>query len=634
MCGITGILGHQSAGEDLAVTINEMMQAMIHRGPDGTGFWYDEQVALGHVRLAIIDLESGDQPMPSADGRYQIAYNGEIYNFRELRRELTGLGHHFTTTSDTEVLLAAWQQWGIASLPRLNGMFAFAIWDRQEKKGFLARDPMGIKPLFYSHRDNELLFGSEAKAIIAGLSVPPPLDLQSLHLLMNFRYLPGDRTMWEGLRQLPPGSVLVWQDGRVNISNWGLDADSAEVLSGLHGVEDHLASLVEQGVQRQLVSDVPLGGYLSAGIDSGTLTAIAVSGSNSKDYPTFTIKTGDSPQEAAGAARTADILGVANTQEEIRADLDTWLPWLMWHLEVPKVNALQSSLVARLASRHVKVALSGLGGDEIFFGYNIHRYMDRLFTLKNSLPGRILAKPVGRLVQLCFCKSGLKYEEFARAGQALSASDMARAYGILRNIWDSPEGRKRIYGPRMLAADLPSAFDVLAEGWPSQKSDPVEAVATYELGEKMVNDFLWNEDRVSMASGLEVRVPFLDLELVKRARSLPRTILMPAGKLKGLLRKIVCRWLPAEVVKRPKSGFQVPAHEFYLEHLRPLVVKYLTPERMAKSGLFNPDFVQEVVAAKPHPRLRWHYFILYLMVGTEIWLDLFEKTRPEKPETP
>ena len=634
MCGLTGIFGIRARREDALLTLQSMMDAISHRGPDGRGSLADNLAALGHVRLAILDIEGGSQPMQSPDGKLWLAYNGEIYNYKYLRNELVRSGYRFRTTSDTEALLAAWLEWGEDALSRLNGMFAFAIWDQRERKGLLVRDALGIKPLFYYKDGVRLLFGSEVKAILSALPEAVRLDLKSVHLLMNFRYLPGDRTMWTGIRQLAPGSMLVWKDGDIRITSWVKPLPEPVEKDPAHAREV-LADLLRRSVHGQLMSDVPIGGYLSSGIDSGLLTAVATSrgGIDCSRYPTFTIRTGDSPDEARGAARTAGLLSVRNFQEDVALNIEKWLPWLLWHLEVPKVNALQSAVVAHLASRHVKVALSGLGGDEIFFGYNIHRYMALAGALKKSFFHpclRFLGQSASSLLRF----SGLAGEEFMRAGQVLAASDIAGAYGILRNVWDSPEGRKRLYGPRLLEAELPSAFDLLHRSWPSGFEDCVEATARFELRQKMVNDLLWNEDRVSMAWGLEVRVPFLDTELVREAASTSRQLLMPGARLKGMLRGIASRWLPAEVLKRPKSGFQVPVHRFFQEHLRELAARYLDSARLGQEGLFNPVFVQQVLSARPGPRLRWHYFILYLMIGVGVWLELFDKNPMSAPEKP
>ncbi|MDH4322320.1 MAG: asparagine synthase (glutamine-hydrolyzing) [Desulfobulbaceae bacterium] len=627
MCGIAGFLGtnHESEGHD---TVQRMLAAIAHRGPDGNGINLFPDAALGHVRLAIIDLAGGGQPMSTADQRLHISYNGELYNYRELRAELIGLGHVFHSQSDTEVVLAAYRQWGVAACNRFRGMYAFAIWDSSNRQGVLIRDRFGIKPLFYAEARERLLFASEAKAVRAGLGKCPELDLDALHLLLNFRYIPGDATLFTGIRQLPPGHLLTWHDNKVEVQRWSTPVEPA--VDG-DDRDERLRTLLKQAVRRQLVSDVPLGGYLSAGIDSSTLLALAMEeGGNADRFPTFTIKTGDSPLEASDAAATARFFGVANHQQEVPLEMERLLPRLIWHLEMPKVNGLQSAMVARLASRQVKVALSGLGGDEIFLGYNLHRLLALLAPCNTRIPSAG-ARLIGSAAQSLCARLGLNYEEWLRAGQALGRlPDFAGAYGILRNVWDSPTMRTRLYGPRLLDARPQDAFSCLHENWPKHP-DPVTAAAEFELSNKMVNDLLLNEDRLSMAFGLETRVPFLDEDLATTVMGIDRRQRMPGGRLKGLMRQVVTPWLPTEILCRPKSGFQVPIHHFFNTHLRPLCAQYLNPDRLKADGLFNPVFVREILAARPHKRLRWHYFLLYLMLGTAIWIDIFEKEQEVPP---
>ncbi len=625
MCGVAGIFA-ASPLEEAGELLGRMQAALAHRGPDGRGTWSSDNAALAHVRLAILDVEGGRQPMVSDDGRYVLSYNGEIYNFRELRSVLEGLGHVFRTSSDTEVLLKGWSQWGEGVLEKLNGMFAFALWDQRERRGILVRDPLGIKPFFYLHDGLRLYFASEAKAILEALSEPPSLDVAALHMLMNFRYLPGDMTLWQGIRQLRPGHILEWEGGGYRIRQWFLLPLQERSRNGARVVE-RAAIHIEKAVARQLVSDVPLGGYLSYGVDSGIIAAVSASilAEAGQEYPTFTIDTGDSPLEAAGAAETARLLGVANRQERLECDLGQLLPEIIYHLEVPKVNGLQSFLVARLASRHVKVALSGLGGDELFLGYNVHLLFRRFSRLGGYRP----LTTFFRLLQPATTAALLRFspytDEYVRGCRILASGDPVFTYGILRNVWDGVVSREAIYGPRMLDCDreLPNAFDYLRREWINTVSDPLKAMQGYELKEKMVNDFLWNEDRLSMAHGLEVRVPLLDLELLDFAASLASDDLMAGGELKGLMRKAGARWLPREVLSRPKSGFQVPIHLFFDTHLRPLCRIYLERSRLTSYGLFNPEFIERVLRARPSWKLRWHYFMLYLMVGTIIWLERF-----------
>lgn len=625
MCGIAGFFRAGRQPENPEAVLGSMLDAIAHRGPDGRGTALFPQAGLGHVRLAIIDIAGGSQPMRTADGRFSLSYNGELYNYRELRAGLQQQGMTFHTSSDTEVILAAFTHQGSDCLNSFRGMFAFALWDEERREGYLVRDRFGIKPLFYADLGEKVVFGSEIKALLRFPGVKAALDLDALHLLMNYRYIPGERTLFTGVRHLPPGHLLHWREGRLTLKKW---RGETSMPTGLPSLEEIRARL-RTAVRRQLVSDVPLGSYLSAGIDSASILALSLKerGPGAVEFPTFTIQTGDSPLEHVHAAETARHFHVPNFQSPVATGLETDLARLIWHLEVPKVNAYQSALVAQLARRHVKVALSGLGGDEIFLGYTIHRYLDRLHLLQRRLGP--LPRWCGKTMQPVMASLGLHCEEYARGCQALaSLPDFGRAYGIIRNVWDSPAARQRIYGPRLLDHNPGNAFALLDREWDRGAAHPAEACAAFELEQKMVNDLLLQEDRLSMAFGLEVRVPFLDEDLVSLASAIPSTARMPGGRLKGLMKEAVAAWLPKNIRDRPKSGFQLPIHQVFDTHLRPLAHRYLSPDRLKRDGLFNHDFVIKVLQAKPDQRLRWHYFLLYLMIGTNIWLDIFDHHEP------
>ena len=626
MCGIAGFWGYNMAGAE--ALIHRMLDTISHRGPDGRGTTCLDHACLGHVRLSIIDIEGGRQPMCTSDKRYWITYNGELYNYQEIRTELRQDGFSFQTNSDTEVVLQAFQHLGSTCLNKFRGMFAMAVWDDQKKEGFLIRDRFGIKPLFYTILHNQIIFGSEIKAILTFPQVNRFLDLDALHLLMNYRYIPGVGTMFKNIKHLPPGHLLRWHDGYFSVQEW----ISKPAIQTSKPSIDEIKTTLQTAIKRQLVSDVPLGSYLSAGIDSSTILALSLKHStkSSNEFPTFTIKTGDSPLEAVNATETAHFFGVPNFQADVDTNLDNQLARLIWHLEVPKVNAYQSALVANLARKQVKVALTGVGGDEIFLGYNIHRYLDRLHAINKKIQPILLA--CGKLSQPLLSHMGLYFEEYARGCQALSAlPDFCRIYGIIRNIWDSPDNRARIYGPRMLEHNPDNAFLFLNKEWGNNDSDPVAACAEFEIRNKMVNDLLLQEDRLSMAFGLEVRVPFLDEDLVHLVSSISSRDRMPQGNPKGLMKTIVSEWLPNNILNRPKSGFQLPIHNIFETHLKPLAIKYLSRNRLEKNGLFNYNFVASILKAKPNYRLRWHYFLLYLMIGTSIWIDIFEKNEPIPP---
>ena len=636
MCGLAGWFTPGANDDDAAPRLRAMLDAIAHRGPDDDGVWLNRHAALGHKRLSIIDVDGGHQPMRSGD--LTIVYNGEIYNFRELRRELEGMGWRFRTHSDTEVIPALYHTLGWPGFGRLRGMYAFALWDQHRRRGWMVRDPLGIKPLFI-HLDGKgrLYFGSEAKAILASGAVAPALAEDGLHLLMNFRYLPGRRSLFAGVEQVAPGEVLEWQpDGRLRRHR--LEAPLASSTPPSKNRLDSGAALgadvlecMRDSVRCHLVSDVRVGAYLSGGMDSATIATMSVEASG-EPMPTFTLNVGDDPREAANALESATLLGLPNRRGASTTPSCDDLRRLVWHLEVPKVNALQVNALAATAAREVKVALSGLGGDELFLGYNAHRIMHLANRAHRWLPGALRRWTAHGFADLWRLVPGAVWRESDRALAMLAGlGDWPMVYGQLRNLWDNPALRRLLYGPRMLDAELPDAYASLRDRWP-ERSDPVSAMTEFEWREKMVNDLLWQEDRASMAEGLEVRVPFVDRVLAARVLRLAPRELMPMGRRKGLMRRAVKPLLPARILARPKSGFQLDAPTFLTRELDPLAWELLSDQTVARHGVFNPAFVHHCLRFKPAKHLRWHYFILYLMMMTHLWLEAFESRSAGRPD--
>ena len=613
MCGIAGWFSVEPPSQDAELALRRMGASLSHRGPDGQGHCLTGNAGLAHTRLSIIDLESGAQPMHSADGAVSIVFNGEIYNYRELRAMLSGRGQRFRTHSDTEVIIELYRAFGWRGFSRLRGMYAFALWDKTTQSGLLARDLYGIKPLFFRREaDAGLSFGSEAKAILArGGKVR--LDPQALHLVLNFRYLPGERSMFAGIEQVPPATVLVWKpDG--NVASHRIDAPAPTGLAPLDALRESVAL--------HCTADVEVGCYLSGGVDSATIACLARDAGN-PGLRTFTVAFGDDPQEAANAARTAEQIGVGNRMSEAEPDPAEILPRLIRHLEVPKVNAFQVSCLASHAARHVKVALSGLGGDELFYGYEAHSILLHAANL-HRLSGGTSAWFSRRALKLFSAATATPWTEPERAMRmAAAGGHWPRVYALLRNVWDSESMRRMVYGPRMLLADLPDAFDVLESHWPDEP-DPVRAMTLYEWRHKMVNDLLWQEDRASMAEGLEVRVPFVDAGFAPGILAMQRSELMPGGARKAYMRQMVSSMLPRELLARPKSGFQVDSPSFVGDTLGRLVAANLSEEKVRHYGLFNADFVRRIVGLGLHRRYRWHYFMIYLMLATHIWIEQFD----------
>jgi asparagine synthase (glutamine-hydrolysing) len=606
MCGIAGWFSVSPKVEQSHSILERLADVLKHRGPDGVSTLEIDHVGMMHARLAMVDLATGDQPMWSADARALIVFNGEIYNYRELRVHYESRGAVFASQSDTEVILVAYLMDGEAGFGRLRGMYAFALWDKVERRALLVRDPLGIKPLFIREDANGTLrFASEAKGVVAQSDVRCELDVGALHLLLNFRYVPGEASLIQGVRQLAPGECVEWRaDGT---------SRCRQLVVNANAIDGSLDEVLLDSVRAHLIADVPVGCYLSGGIDSGLVAAMASSAL--PGLASFTLAVGDDPAEARNAAETARILGLENVQGELGDDEVRRLPQMLWHLETPKVNAMQLFRLAELARTRVKAALSGLGGDELFAGYNVHR----IFHLYAHLPVSV-SKGIAGILKSLLPASPIPYREHERALEmGCALGDWPRVYALLRNVWDRPDLRSWLYGPRMLDARLPDAIGVVRERWPSREK-PLLAMAEYEWQNKMVNDLLWQEDRASMAAGLEVRVPFVDLSVhgaVMRAG--------PPRLGKAALREVAAHYLPRHVLNRPKSGFQVDSPTFFDTHLRGLAAIWLSPERVRSYGLFNPNTVAALLRLPVERRYRWHFFMLYLMVQSHMWVDIFER---------
>jgi len=557
MCGIAGLIELNGAPAS-PVLAKRMIDAVSHRGPDGEGLWSEGSVALGHRRLAIIDLSSGGaQPMLSADGRYAITYNGELYNFRELRIDLEALGHIFRSKSDTEVLLAAFAQWGLNALARFNGMFAFAIYDRLQRALTLARDRFGVKPLYFAQTSSTVLFGSEIKALLAHPALKPSLDCEALVEYLTFQNFFTNRTLFKDCHLLPAGSWMripangPFQTGRY----WDFAFREPEIARTAEDYLDDLDHLFRQAVTRQMVADVPVQSYLSGGMDSGSITAVAAS--QVPNMRTFTV--GFDMSSASGLELSfderakAEIMSARFKTEHYEmvlkaGDMERVMPRLVWHMEEPRVGqSYPNFFAAKLASKFGKVVLSGAGGDELFAGYPWRYYR--------------------AVVNSDFDDYTEKYYGF---WQRLLTEPELKA--VLAPIWNDA----RQTSPREI---FRSVFDHHA----TELRRPEDYInhSLYFEAKTFLNGLLVVEDKLSMAHGLESRVPFLDNDLVDFAQSVP--VRMKLGNLgevvrlnendpgpkttnfftknrdgKLILRRAMQRFIPAEVTNEIKQGFSAP----------------------------------------------------------------------------
>lgn len=632
MCGICGIAG---AGANSAI-VEEMCQTLTHRGPDGSGLYMDAGVVLGHTRLSIIDLTTGDQPMKNEDGSVQVVFNGEIYNYRELRRDLLARGHCFRSTSDTEVIVHLYEEQGDAFLSRLDGIFAFALWDARRKRLLLARDYFGVKPLHYHFDGSTLRFGSELKSILVDPAVPRRVNFQALHYFLNLRYIPGEQTLVENVKRLLPAHCLVFEEGAIRLARYWSFAPKQETRRDEGFYVEGIRHYLREAIRKQLMSDVPLGVYLSGGLDSSAIVAL-MSEIVSEPIQTFTMGFNEPTDELEDARVVADHFHTQHHEIVLSSDPLSHFPEVIWHAEEPKENILQGYLLSQFARQSVKVVLGGLGGDELFAGYDLHRFIYPAQTLHRVLPQLFADKILRPMRSLAFGAGNrvgaLELDEYRRGVQMMLAlGDPERYYLILRNVWDEDSGQgDNLYGPALRGRAFVPTHTEFDDYFRDRSLGALERVLWAEFNTKMIEDFLANEDRTSMAHGLEVRVPFLDRELAAFAFSIPVDLKIRGNETKHVFRKAMQGLLPAQTLRKKKWGFSFDPYHQFQKDLGTVARRILTREQVEARGIFNYDYLKQIMDHPPHPRLRWHYFYLWNVVGFEIWHRMFIEGNLRQP---
>jgi asparagine synthase (glutamine-hydrolysing) len=593
VCGIAGILRVDGApaGADL---LGAMTSAIAHRGPDGDGFFCDGSVGLGHRRLAIIDLATGDQPMATEDGSVVLVFNGEIYNFRELRRELEGRGATFRTTSDTEVILQAYETWGVDCLPRLRGMFAFALWDRPRRRLFLARDRVGIKPLVYAWDGRRLLFGSEIKALLEDPGLPREIDWQALRDFLTLHYIPGPRTIFQAIRKLPPASYLLLdlERGEPEVHRyWDLrfapDPRPSEA-EWLEGLRWHLTD----AVRSHLVSDVPIGAFLSGGVDSSTVVALMAQATEGR-VRTFSIGFDDADFDELRHAR--DVARRYDTQHfeyVVKPNALDTLPRLAWQFDEPFADssALPTYYVSKITREHVTVALSGDGGDENFVGYTRYARASRLHERLDGFPA-VLARPLLRLAARLL-PGGVRGQGYL---DMLGAGPVDRYFKLM--AYQRSETLRSLLSPaareHVEPVVTPDLFRRLAaEG---RAPDYVSALQYLDIHCYLPEDILTKVDRTSMAVSLETRVPLLDHVLMEYVATMPTALKFKEGAGKVILKRAMAGDLPAGILERRKMGFGLPIASWFRGELTDYVRDVLDGRRTRQRGLVDPRAVSALL---------------------------------------
>jgi asparagine synthase (glutamine-hydrolysing) len=635
-----------------------MLKAIEHRGRDDEGVWTSRKVdgdgrrvCFGHRRLAIIDTSSaGHQPMVSADGRFVVTFNGEIYNYRELRRRLESLGHEFRTDTDTEVLLEAFAEWGADCLTFLNGMFAFAVWDERERTLTLARDRLGIKPLFYATAKGaggesaggeagqegvgSFVFASEAKAVLASGLVRAELDAEALNQQLTFLWTPDPHTLFRNIYRLPPAHVLTWRDGELTVREWwDVSFDEVEEGKGEEWWRERVLETLDRVVAAEMVADVPLGSFLSGGVDSSVVTALMSRHGRGRRVSTYTvgIEEGDLrydiiPSDVPWARKVGKLLDADYHETMLRPDVAALLPMLVRHLEMPVIDmAISSYLVSREARKTLTVMLSGMGGDEVFAGYPRQVAMSLAGAL-DPVPSK-LRRPAMRAVAGAL-PGGMpgrltaplrNAKKFARSA-ALDFESRYLGFGT----YFTDEAKQRLYSDELRAATRGADAYYLHRRYFARcaKSAPLNRLLYVDMKTFLPCLNLDYTDRTSMAATLEVRVPLINHELVELAARMP-----PRLKLKGLRRKYILkraaeRLLPRDVVWRKKAGFGAPIRAWLRGPLRPLVEEMLSDETVKHRGLFRAGEVRRVVELNQSGREDYALHVLQLLT-LEMWCRIF-----------
>jgi len=629
MCGFVGF-----NFEDI-ILAKKMCDVIAHRGPDGEGYYANTNVTLGHRRLSIIDLQKGGQPIFNEDGSIVVVYNGEIYNFQDLRLDLEKRGHQFSTDSDTEVIVHTYEEYGYECVQYFNGMFAFALYDQNKDLLFLARDRLGIKPLHYTCLDDgRILFGSEIKALLQYKQVKREMDPQSLHYILNLRYIPGERTMFRRIKRLLPGHSMIVKSGEMTIIPYYQLTYRAEDHSEDYYIKT-TRKLLEESVRRHLISDVPVGIMLSGGIDSSSIVALA---STMVDEPiqTFCMGFGNENDENSDAQRIADHFGTDHHSLIVSDNLLKDYPKMIWYADEPKRN-LYPYYISEVVSKHVKTVLGGLGGDELFGGYVFkYNFVKKIESIRNRTmyeTRKQMAEIADRMIhyQTRYGDNvddlNLDYLETIRNIQ--SNTDLYLITQTLDKVFTN-EYLEKIYGPEMLKRRLDAIRDIYLPIFNDEKPF-IDQLQIADTRMKLADDFLLVDDRMNMAHSLESRVPFLDTHLVDFAFRIPSEMKLQDPNGKHILKMAMKDILPDFVLKKEKQGFASSSYTMYLRGGRDLAQQILSDGCLTREKYISQDYVDSVLHTLPNPRLDLHYTALWNLMVSELWYRIFIESECNTP---
>jgi len=626
MCGISGYTHKDRIVDESA--IRRAIESLAHRGPDQQGIYESRDVSLGVVRLRVIDMAGGDQPMVSEDGDTVIAFNGEVYNHKSLRKELKGRGHRFLSNCDTEVVLHAFLEWDTECFKRLRGMFAIALLTQGGRRLVLARDRMGIKPLYYHQRGQNLYFGSEMKAILEHEQVDRTLDMIALQEYLSFNYVPSDRTMLTGIRKLAPGHWLEWISGEVRTSRWWeLEVSERRGIT-LASAKEELEALLRESVREHLVSDVPLGIWASGGLDSSTILHYTAEASSQR-LKTFSISFNTRCcDETEYFREIADVYGTDHYEFNLGSDVDLrdTIEDFAWHSDEPcaDAGAVPVWFLSRMSKKHVTVALSGDGADELFGGYITYQ-ADKWGRYLRAVPGgvrRLALNSLQRWWPVSDDKISTEYKLKRWIEGSFLPSDEAHFF------WNGAFSRSQ---KEMLLPDeacLP--FAAMLEDIPGSDIRGLNRYLLLDQKFYLRSDILTKLDRMSMAHALEVRPPYLDHRIVEFAASLPEKYKVRSLALKYLLRELMRGKLPERIIRRKKMGLDIPTHRWFRGPLCPLLREALSPEALESIGVFDSAYVQRLIRDHLERRINAGYQ-LWGMLTLVTWMKRWNVQAPMSP---
>jgi len=613
MCGICGF-----TGEDKKL-ISDMINIINHRGPDQQGFYTDSNVSLGHARLSIIDLsEKGKQPMTNEEGDILISFNGEIYNFAELRIDLESKGHKFRSNTDTEVIIHAYEEYGINCLQLFNGMFAFAIWDSKKKQIFLARDRTGIKPLYYSFKNKNLIFASEIKAILLSPNITKNINPTSLHSYLTFRYFPGEETIFQDVKKLAPGNYLIYNLKKSEIikgSFWDLKLHPIKKPTAFYARK--LNNTLKEAVEKRMISDVPIGAFLSGGLDSSYVVSLMDS---LIDQPIKTFSIGFNATGGFDERKYSRIVAEQfNTDhKEIIVEENSFnlLPKILWHMDEPiaDVAAIPTYILSRESKKKVSVVLTGEGADEILGGYRKYKYLQAFNIYYKTTPLRvrkIFSKGLNSITDDAYYKRMTEFN---------SATSIPDYYLKLISYFTNKE-KQELCNPKFFK-DLTKRPDLDLVSPYFNKGPIINSLMALDFKTWLPEDILMKVDRMTMSHALEARVPFLDPNMLTLISQIPPNLKLKLNKEKYILRKAMKGQVPDIIYKRKKQGFNMPINQWLENELKEVSQNLLSKESINQRGLFNHDYVEKLF--KNYSNSKTFYSRqLWNLLNFEIWARVY-----------